>query len=250
MKIFCTGITGTIGTAFVKLLNGHEVSGIDRNEESVAKFRQAYPNIDVKVGDFGEVDFSRDKPDLLIHLAAMKHIDLCEINANECVLNNIIKTYNLFKNAYKNKVDILFMSTDKAVEPCSAYGYTKALGEHMAREYGGSIVRSGNVLASSGSVLNIWDEAIKNSQPIKITHKKMRRFFISPENLVKRIWEKYLAGEKLIIPEMDMDIGLIELLEKKLSEHGFTLENYPAGVEYTGLRLGEKLNERLKWSRE
>lgn len=249
LRIFITGISGTVGRAFTKYLldEGHHVLGIDRNEENVAKFKRDYPEVDVQVGDFGDVSFINGGIDILVHSAAMKHVDLCEANPNECTLNNVVKTYNLFKTAYDNNVRILFISTDKSVEPISVYGFSKAIGEMLALERGGSFIRSGNIVASSGSVLNIWDEAIKNKQPLKITHKDMKRYFISPESLVEQSWPLFMDGQQAIIPKMDREIYLIELAEEKLNKYGYTLDNYPHGVEYIGLRLGEKLEELLEW---
>lgn len=250
MKVFITGITGTVGRAFTKLLSEkyeYEVTGIDHNENSVAQFKRDFPMVDVKVGDFASVyDFDEDV-ELVIHLAAAKHIDLCEKNPNSCVMNNVIKTQMLFQNADQLGINILFMSTDKAVEPTSVYGYTKALGEAMALEYGGAFIRSGNVVASNGSVLGVWDEQIANKQPIKVTHKDMKRYFISADNLVKRAWDMYLDGKKKILPRMDKNVKLTDLLEEKLSSYGYTIDNYPYGIEYTGLRPGEKLEEKLTW---
>ena len=237
MRIFITGITGTLGQAFADHLSslGHDVFGIDHNEERVAASR--YP---VVLGDFGETEFQAD---LVIHLAAFKHIDLCEITPSACISNNVIKTYNLFRTAQRLGTDILFMSTDKAVEPCSTYGYSKALMEGMALELGGAFARSGNILASTGSVLNIWEKAIRAGEPLRLTHKDMRRYFITPEHLAERVWAMYLAGEKVIIPEMDMDISLLELADITLERFGHTSETYP--IEFTGLRPGEKLVEKL-----
>lgn len=250
--IYITGITGTIGRAFTKLLTEkyeQQVTGIDHNENAVAQFRRDFSNVDVKVGDFGSIHCFDYEVDTLIHLAASKHIDLCEMNPNECILNNVVKTQQLFLTAHEHDVDILFMSTDKAVEPSSVYGYSKALGEAMAKEFDGAFIRSGNVMASNGSVLGIWDEQIANKQPVKVTHKDMRRYFISADNLVKRVWDLYLAGEKEIIPKMDKNVKLVDLLEEKLSSNGYTIENYPYGIEYTGLRLAEKLEEKLTWQK-
>jgi FlaA1/EpsC-like NDP-sugar epimerase len=245
MKIFITGITGTLGQAFVDYLApNHSITGIDHNEERVAALQSAYPNIRVKLGDFDDVDFSTDKPDVVLHLAAFKHIDLAEDNPSAAILNNVIKTYNLFQNAHRNGVKILFMSTDKAVEPCSVYGYSKALMERMALELGGVFIRSGNILSSNGSVLDLWDKSIEKGEPLKLTHQDMQRFFISPENLAKRAWQLYLSGEKTIIPEMDMNITLLELAETRLREHGLSIETYP--IVFTGLRKGEKLREKLR----
>lgn len=241
-----TGISGTVGTAFAELLHkDHDLFGVDRNETSVSQFIQKYPYIPVWVNEFSDIDL--DGIELVIHLAAMKHIDFCEQNPNNCVLNNVLKTHLLFKNAHLTGADILFMSTDKAVEPNSVYGYSKALGEAMCKEYGGAFVRSGNIVASNGSVFGIWEEAIKELKPIKITDKEMHRYFISPENLVKRVWGAYENGEREIIPEMDEDIMLIDLAARILSKHGYTLEDYPGGIEFIGLRDGEKLKEKLRW---
>lgn len=246
MKIAITGIAGTIGIAFTKLLHDkHELIGVDRNEQNVARLLKDF-DIPVRLCDFDEFDFKNQEIDLVIHLAAFKHIDLCQRHVTACVTNNVIKTQKLFENAHKHDVDILFMSTDKAVEPSSMYGYSKALAEGMALEYGGCFARSGNVMDSNGSVLQIWDDAIEKLLPITITHKDMRRFFITPEHLVERIWELYLSGVNVIIPEMDLDILLVDLAKEKLKAHGYTLEDYPGGIKYIGLRPGEKLVEKLQ----
>jgi UDP-N-acetyl-D-glucosamine 4,6-dehydratase len=243
MKVFITGITGTLGRAFVDhLSNGHAISGVDHNEERVVALRRDYPLVNVYIGDFGDEVFN-DKPDVVIHLAAYKHIDLCETSPSACISNNVIKTYNLFQTASRSGVDILFMSTDKAVEPCSVYGYSKALMENMVRELGGAFARSGNILASNGSVLTTWERAILEGRPLTITHPEMRRFFITPENLVGRVWKAYCAGDRVIIPEMDYDLTLLELADQTLRKFGKSVDTYP--VEFTGMRPGEKLREKL-----
>ena len=241
MRVFITGITGTLGKAFSDHLQslGHEVCGIDHNEERVAEMRRTNP--DVKIGDFVDADLT--KCSVVLHLAALKHIDLCETSPSACVDNNVVKTLNLFRNAHRYGVDILFMSTDKAVEPCSVYGYSKALMEKVALELGGSIARSGNILASNGSVLNIWEKQIQNDEPLTLTHWDMHRYFISPEHLAERVWDLYLKGEKVIIPEMDLDIMLVDLAAETLRKHGKDPDDYP--IKFTGLRPGEKLREKL-----
>ncbi len=243
MRVFITGITGTLGRAFVeRLYNDYTISGVDHNEERVAALRQEYPLVDVYIGDFGDEIFN-DRPDVLIHLAAYKHIDLCEARPSACISNNIIKTFNLFQNARRSGVDILFMSTDKAVEPCSVYGYSKAIMESMVQELGGAFARSGNILASNGSVLTTWERAIQEGRPLTITHPEMRRFFITPENLASRVWKAYLEGERVIIPEMDHDVTLLELADQTLCKFGKSVDTYP--IEYIGMRPGEKLVEKL-----
>lgn len=246
LSILITGIAGTLGTAFTELLkDDHNISGVDRNEDAANRFAHRFPNVPIECNDFDQVDLG--PIDLVIHLAAMKHIDICERDARACVLNNVIKTWMLFENAKSIKADVLFMSTDKAVEPCSMYGYSKALMEGVCKENNWAFARSGNIVESSGSVLKVWDEAIDQGKPIKLTHRDMRRYFVSPENLAQRIWTAYQKGIKEIVPEMDEEILLIDLLKGKLANHGFNMDNYPGGVDITGLRPGEKLEEKLQW---
>ncbi len=250
VKILISGITGTVGEAFTKYLLSEGVGiicGIDRDENKVSQFIKKFPQVEVIAGDFNDFIFTNSGVDLVIHLAAMKHIDLCEANPNACVMNNVIKTYNLFQKATANGTQMLFMSTDKAVEPTSMYGFSKALAEGMAREYGGAFIRSGNVVASNGSVLGVWDEAIKKDLPIKITHPDMKRFFISADSLAEQAWELYCKGKIEIIPKMDREVSLLQLAEEKLNSYGYTILNYPPGIEIIGLRPGEKLRERLRW---
>lgn len=249
MKIIITGITGTWGQAFTRLLKDeHTLYGIDHNEKAVSEFRHEYPNIQTYLGDFIDYDFEKNPCDLLIHLAAYKHIGICEKNVFACVENNITKTAVLFKNAFRNKVKILFISTDKAVEPINVYGLSKALGERLAREFGGVVARSGNVFASNGSVVQVWEKAIDEKKPIKVTNLEMTRYFIEADDVVKQVWEGYKKGYKLIIPDMGNPISLKELLIKIAKNKGIDLDTYP--VEIIGIRPTEKLSEKLWWDNE
>ena len=249
MNVYITGITGTVGQAFTKLLyDKHDIYGVDHNEERVAELKAMFPKVKVTAGDFQHADLK--DMDVVIHLAAMKHINLCEENPLDATVNNVVKTLLLFREAKQNDTDILFMSTDKAVEPNSVYGYTKALGEKLALSFGGCFARSGNIIDSSGSLFQIWEKAIANNESICITHKDMKRYFITPDNLVKRIWERYINGEREIIPEMDSHVKLVDLAMELLGKHGHTLETYGPGIKYIGLRGGEKIEEKLKWEIE
>ena len=204
MKILITGCAGTLGKAFVRLLQtDNEVTGIDNNEWAVATFKNEFPNVKVILKDFDKWSFNQEPCDLLIHCAAYKHVDLGECEPHTFIENNVTNTAKLFAEAYKYNTDILFISTDKAVEPISTYGFTKALGEKLCLHYNGYVARSGNVLSSTGSVIPVWEQAIKEGKPIKITDQKMRRYIIDDKDCVEQIWKGYLKKEKLIIPVCD-----------------------------------------------
>lgn len=252
MRCIISGCCGSWGREFTKqlLADGHEVIGVDNTEQAVASFRHEFPQVKVKLMNFHELDFRGRKYDVLIHLAAHKHIDICEQNVEEAVRNNVTSTSNLFRNARKNGVRILFISTDKAVEPSSVYGATKMLGEHLAWEACGQVARSGNIIGSNGSVFQIWNKAIANRDKIKLTDPDMMRFFIPIDFAVKTAWEGFLAGRKLILIDSGELKTMGQILDELLARFGYDRANYPGGIEITGRRPGEKLVEKLMWDHE
>lgn len=247
MKILITGCAGTMGRAFTKHLCGsHEIIGLDNNEWAMAEYQNDFP-IKSILKSFEKWRFNQDPVDLVIHCAAYKHVDLGESNPHTFIENNVYNTGKLFAEAFKHNADILFISTDKAVEPCSVYGYTKAIGEKLCKHYGGKIVRLGNVLNSNGSVIPIWEEAIAGGKTIKITDERMMRYVIEDEEAVRQIWKGYLDGKKLIIPECE-EKPIANLLMDVLEKHNLTFKDVK--VKYIGKRPGEKLREKLKWEEE
>lgn len=245
MNILITGIAGSLGKAFTVLLQDENLIGVDNNEWAVAEFQKEFPHVKVLLEDFSEWKFDQHPVDLVIHCAAYKHLPLGEENPNSFIDNNIIKTRKLFAEAYKNNADILFISTDKAVEPCNLYGYTKAIGEKLCSYYNGHIARCGNFLSSSGSVIPVWEKCILEGKPLPVTDLKMKRYVIDMDEAVLQIFNQYLIGEKLIIPKCE-EITLKDLVEKVLKKHN--LKDYP--LELIGARKGEKMKEKLRWEQE
>jgi len=245
MRILITGIAGSIGGTFANYLKEHEVFGIDSNEWAVAEFKQKHPDIKVLLEDFVEWKFDQDPADLVIHCAAYKHVNLGEENINSFIDNNIIKTRKLFAEAYKHNTDILFISTDKAVEPISLYGYTKAIGEKLAFYYNGKVARLGNVLNSSGSVIPVWEQVIRENKPLPVTDIKMKRYVIELDDAVNQIWQQYQEGNQLIIPKC-RQITMIELIKVVMDNH--ELKDYP--IQIIGKRKGEKIEEKMRWDDE
>ena len=250
MRILITGIAGTWGVEFTKqlLLEDHEIVGIDRDEKCVADFRRKYPTIKVVVDDFDKFNFKDQDIELVIHLAAYKHIDLCETNIPSVIENNIIKTVRFYEKIAKAGAKILYVSTDKAVCPYSAYGQTKALGEKLTWYYGGQVARSGNIIGSRGSVINIWEEAIKENRPIKVTDMEMQRYFIKVEDAIRVSWEGYKRGDKLIIVDTGGHQKIRDIIIKLLDKYGKMIDSYP--IEIIGKRPGERLIDEIRWETE
>lgn len=247
-KVTITGAAGSLGRAFVKYLHkDNEVIALDNNEWALASLKNEYPDVKCILKDFVDYRFNQEPTQLLIHCGAYKHVDLGEHNPHSFIENNITKTGKLFAECFKHSVDFLFISTDKAVEPISTYGFTKALGEKLAWHYHGSVARLGNILNSTGSVIPVWEDAILHHKPIPITSWEMKRFVIEADDAVKYLWEHFLKGDSLIVPEGMKEEKLEDLLKQVLKKHNL---EFADKFKIIGLRPGEKTREKLKWDYE
>jgi len=248
-KIAITGGAGSLGRAFVKFLTqSHEVVVVDSNEWAVAELQQEYTDMTIKLMDFADYRFE-DAPDLLIHLAAYKHVNLGETNVASFVDNNVVKTHTLLRRAKEMATKVLFVSTDKAVEPVSLYGFTKAIGERLTWEKKGFVARLGNIIGSSGSVIPAWEASIARGEPIKVTDPEMTRYMIEADDAVKQIWRGYEKNQQLIIPDMGEPQKLMDIVLAVLKKHNYkSLEAYGPGITIIGRRVGEKQHEQLVWS--
>jgi FlaA1/EpsC-like NDP-sugar epimerase len=246
--VLITGGSGSLGKAFCRLLHkDYQVIVIDNSEWSIAELQKELPDVECYLMDFADWRFDEIPCDYLLHLAAYKHVNLGEVSHWAFLDNNVIKTYKLFAEAFKYNVDLMYMSTDKAVEPISFYGYSKAMAEDMAEGYGFSVARCGNLLSSSGSVIPTWEKCIVDGIPIPITDERMVRWVIEDYDAVAQIWDMFKSGKKLIIPKCK-EVRILDLLTEVLTRHGKTIDDVT--VEMIGLRPGEKLEERLTWLSE
>lgn len=246
--VLITGGAGSLGRAFCRLLHEkYNLIVIDNSEWAIAELQKELPDIECHLMDFSEWKFNQYPCEYLLHLAAYKHVNLGETEQKAFIDNNINKTLTLFEEAYKYNVEVMFMSTDKAVEPISLYGYTKAIGEQLARKFDFAIARCGNILSSSGSVIPTWEHALKNNHRIPITDERMVRYFIEDFEAASQIWDRFLSGHKLIIPQCQK-IRILDLLTKVIERHHKKLEDVT--IEIIGLRKGEKLEEKLRWEHE
>jgi len=202
----------------------------------------------------------KHKPSIIYHAAAYKHLHLVEINPIEGIKNNIFGTLNLVKLAIKYKCPkFILISTDKAVRPTNIMGATKRFCELILQAFDENskntnftIVRFGNVLASSGSVVPRFSEQISNGGPITLTHRRVSRYFMTIQEAVHLVIEAggmSLGGEVFIL-KMGKPVLIYDLAKTMIFLSGKTLKNKnnPKGdieIEVTGLRKGEKLYEEV-----
>ena len=200
------------------------------------------------------------KVDTIYHAAAFKHVPIVEHNVAEGVRNNVFGTLTLAKAAIVNDVEtFVLISTDKAVRPTNVMGTTKRMAELLLQGLAEHqsitrfcMVRFGNVLGSSGSVVPLFRQQIKNGGPITVTHKDITRYFMTiPEASQLVIQAGAMAkGGDVFVLDMGEPVKIIDLARKLIRFSGLEVkdENNPTGdiaIECTGLRPGEKLYEEL-----
>ncbi|WP_374615127.1 polysaccharide biosynthesis protein [Sphingorhabdus sp.] len=199
-------------------------------------------------------------PDTLYHAAAYKHVPLVEHNPAEGVKNNVLGTLRTAQAAVENGVsDFVLISTDKAVRPTNIMGASKRLAEMVLQAFAAtapgtkfSMVRFGNVLGSSGSVVPKFRQQIRCGGPITLTHPEITRFFMTiPEASQLVIQAGAMAkGGDVFVLDMGQSVRIIDLARRMIELSGLTVkdEQSPDGdieIEITGLRPGEKLYEEL-----
>ena len=202
--------------------------------------------------------------DIIYHAAAYKHVPLVEKNITEGINNNIFGTLNICKIAYeKNIKKFTLVSTDKAVRPTNVMGATKRVSELIVQAYADSvinskkisifsIVRFGNVLDSTGSVIPLFREQIKNGGPITLTHKNITRFFmtISEASYLVIMSGIMAKGGEIFLLDMGKSVKIYDLAKRMVELSGLTIKSskIPKGdieIVEVGLRPGEKLFEEL-----
>lgn len=263
-RIFISGATGSWGQTLVSLiLNSYNVEKIvcfSRGElqQVLMKrhFKQYLHKLKFIIGDVRDASAVRQATkniDYIFHLAAIKHVPVCEENVQEAIKTNIQGTTNIVDAAIENKVQkVIDVSSDKAVEPINLYGMTKAVGEKIIIQANSLsdhtrfvCVRGGNVMGSSGSVIPFFIEQIKAGSPITVTDINMTRFFLTLEEAIQLLFKASISsvgGETFV---MNMPSCYIKDLAEVL------METYgKVDLKVTGIRPGEKLDEMLISSQE
>jgi FlaA1/EpsC-like NDP-sugar epimerase len=210
---------------------------------------------DCKEGDRMLEVMQRFRPEVVFHAAAYKHVGLMEANPLEALRNNAIATQVTAKTAAVSGAErFVLVSTDKAVNPRTVMGATKALAEWIVTASAErspstafTIVRFGNVLASSGSVVPIFRSQIERGGPVTVTHPDMTRYFMTiPEAVQLVIQAGDLGGGSgdVFVLEMGEPVKILDLAQNMIHLAGYEPETEIA-IEIIGIRPGEKLHEEL-----
>lgn len=262
-RVLVTGAAGSIGSRLAGLLvalGAAEVVCLDWWENGVFQLQHRLPEVDdasfvvADVKNRARLDavFSRLKPELVFHAAAYKHVPLMQQNPAEAIANNVGGTDVVLSLAVEHGAShVVYVSTDKAVNPANVMGASKRLGELLvadwavrASDVSFSTVRFGNVIQSNGSVMETFRRQIREGGPITVTDPEVTRFFMTIDEASQLIIQSAVVGASGDICVLDMGEPVrIQDLARSL------VRTTAPGVEivFTGLRPGEKLYEELSY---
>lgn len=269
--VLITGAGGSIGSELCRQIARFQPQTLmlfERNEFALYKMEQEFsvhfPNIRIVclIGDVGDAArleqvFTEYRPAVVFHAAAYKHVPLMEQhNAWQAIRNNVLGTWSVATTAQRHGVEkFVFVSTDKAVNPTNVMGASKRLAEMVCQglqqTHGTQfvMVRFGNVLGSTGSVIPKFREQIAQGGPITVTHPEITRYFMSIPEAAQLVLQAGLmggtghSGGKIFVLDMGEPVKIVDLAKDLIRLSGFSEDEIK--IEFTGLRPGEKLYEEL-----
>ena len=266
-SIMITGAGGSIGSELCRQIARFEPAQLvlyEHNEFALYRMEQEFalqhPEIGLKcvIGDVKNAArvaeaMAAHRPQIVFHAAAYKHVPLMEQeNAWEAIQNNALGTWRVAEAAIAHGVEkFVMVSTDKAVNPTNVMGATKRLAEIVCQglQAGSStrfvIVRFGNVLGSTGSVIPKFREQIARGGPITVTHPEINRYFMSIPEAAQLVLQAGLMGTggEIFVLDMGEPVKIVDLARELIRLSGYSEADI--GIEFTGLRPGEKLYEEL-----
>lgn len=267
-EILITGGGGSIGSELcrqIATLNPKKLIVIDNSEYNLFEleltFKENFPEINLLLYLCSVTDkeatqeiFSQHQIDIVFHAAAYKHVPILEKQIRSAITNNVFGTRNIADLARAHQIKtFILISTDKSVNPANIMGCSKRIAEvycqnldEVTKQTKFVTVRFGNVIASKGSVLPIFESQLKAGGPITVTHPDVTRFFMSIPEAVELILQATSMGEggEIFVLQMGQSIKIKYLAEQYIRLSG--LRPYEdIKIVYTGLRPGEKLYEEL-----
>ncbi len=266
-RVMVTGAGGSIGRELCRqiirwqpshlIVLGHGENSIF---ETLLEIQESAPGLSVipVIADVRDEQrilkiFAAQKPDVVFHAAAHKHVPLMEMNIDEAIDNNVRGTRNVVKACEINEVKRLVMiSTDKAIRPANIMGAAKRFSEMMVLDaahrtgYAYCVVRFGNVLGSRGSVVPLFKHQIATGGPVTITHPDMKRYFMTIPEAVYLVLQSAgmsTSGETFVL-NMGQQVRILDLAEDLIRLSGLE-PGKDIEIIFTGIRPGEKLSEDL-----
>ena len=266
-RVLVTGAGGSIGLELCRQVlrwNPEQLAMLGHGENSIFEalldLKEELPDVDPRpiIADIRDMDRMREvfadfRPEVVFHAAAHKHVPLMEINVEEAATNNVLGTKSVLDAALAAKVErLVYISTDKAVQPASVYGATKRISELLVREAAKTghhnfvSVRFGNVLGSRGSMVPLFQRQIAKGGPITITHPDMKRFFMTIPEAVHLVLQAASLGQggELFVLRMGEQVRILDLAQDLIRLSGLE-PGKDIEIEFTGVRPGEKLSEAL-----
>jgi FlaA1/EpsC-like NDP-sugar epimerase len=265
-RIMITGAAGSIGSEICRQLIHYSPESlllVDQAESPLHALSlelaeaEAGIKIDLILGDITDASHMRsliekNRPQVLYHAAAYKHVPLVEANAVEGIKTNVLGTRSLTDLALEFKVErFVLVSTDKAVNPTNVMGATKRAAEIyvQSRPAGNTIfitTRFGNVLGSNGSVIPLFKEQIEKGGPITVTHPDIERYFMTIPEASQLVLEAAAMGEgnNIFVFDMGKPVKILDLAKKLIRLSGLELDK-DIEIAFSGLRPGEKIKEEV-----
>ena len=269
-KVLVTGAAGSIGFELCRQIIKFEPESLfilDQDETGIfnieGELKNKFSNIKSFIADIRDKEkieqvFKQTLPNIVFHAAAYKHVPLMEEHPDEAVKNNIFGTKIVAEAAIKSGVEkLVFISTDKSVNPTSVMGATKRIGEMICQTLNQKnntkfiSVRFGNVLGSRGSVIPIFQEKIKKRETIEITHSDMKRFFMTTPEACLLVMQAGAMGKggEVFVLDMGDPVKIIDLAKSLIRLSGLEPDK-DIPIVFSEPRPGEKLSEELLTAEE
>lgn len=272
-RVLVTGAGGTIGGELTRRAAAQEpeslilfdasefnLYGLDQQlTESGAKASWTLALGDVRDRARLEQVFAAHRPEVVLHAAALKHVPLMETHPCEAVLTNVGGVVHVMELARETTGSFVFISTDKAVNPTNVMGVTKRVGERIVQALAEgartrtAIVRFGNVLGSTGSVVPLFERQIARGGPVTVTHKEMTRWFMTVGEAAELVLQAASLPEPGKADVFVLDMGeavRIDDLARQLIRLAGLEPDLDIKIQYTDLRPGEKLAEEIFYAEE